>query len=119
MTDLHDLTTEMVRYSHLLDEALGFLKVKVKEYAEAEQEYRKAKAQAWVQAPEGTVPEREAYVQGHTSDLRFKRDLADGMRQAGLEAVRSRRSQLSALQTLANAHRAEAELARSGPEMAA
>jgi hypothetical protein len=48
-------------------------------------------------------------------DLRHRRDLADGQRLAALEACRSRRTQLSALQSLLAAHKSEADFARTGP----
>lgn len=112
-----EITDEMIRLSRLLDDALSYLSRQVKEYAEAEHAYRMGKAKAWLESPAGTVPERESFVNGVTADLRKPRDLADGMRQAALEAVRSRRAQLSALQTAANAHREEAGLARYGPEL--
>lgn len=112
-----DLTTEMLRLSKLLDDALAYLRRSSEEYADAEHVYREAKARAWVEAPEGTVMAREAWVNGTTAAIRRRRDLADGMRQAALEAVRSRRAQLSALQTIANANREEAALARTGPEL--
>lgn len=51
------------------------------------------------------------------ADARRVRDLAEGMRQAGLEAVRSRRAQISALQSLLSADRSEMEIARTGPVM--
>jgi hypothetical protein len=105
----------MSRLSRLLDRGLDALRDSARDYADAEQEYRKAKAQAWVSVPEGTVPERQAKVDAATAGLRHARDLADGMRQAALEAVRSRRAQISALQSLLNAHRAEAEFARTAP----
>lgn len=111
-----DLTTEMLRLSKLLDDALAYLRRSSEEYAEAEAIYRVAKAKAWIETPTGTVAEREARINGATAGLRQKRDLADGMRQAALEAVRSRRAQLSALQTIANANREEAVLARTGPQ---
>lgn len=112
---------ELERLSRLLDAGLAALRDQAHEYADAEQEYREAKARAWVEVrgalPDGTVPERDAWVGGVTAVQRRRRDLADGMRQAALEAVRSRRGQISAMQTLANVDRAELELARTGPEM--
>ena len=89
------------------------------ELAEAEHDYRLAVAQAFVSAPDGTVPEKEAWVNGRCAAARRRRDLADGLRQAALEAVRSRRTQVSALQSLLAAERVEAEFARTGPEMVA
>lgn len=111
--NLVEANSEMRRLAQLLDDALGFLKRQTREYAEAEAAYRKLKAEAWLTVPAGTVPEREAHVNGATADTRLKRDLADGMRTAALEAVRSRRAQLSALQTLLNAHQEEAKFSRT------
>ena len=116
---------EFNRLSGLLDQGLDALKRHVVAYAEAEAAYRKGKAQAWVSAPrfhedtKVTAGEREAWVDGETAQLRHTRDIADGMRQAALEAVRSRRSQISALQSLLAGHREEVALARTGPEFAA
>jgi hypothetical protein len=113
--NLPEMTTEMLRLSKLLDDALAYLRRSTEEYAEAEHAYRLSKATAWVDAPAGTVAEREARINGATAGLRKQRDLAEGMKQAALEAVRSRRAQLSAIQTLSNAHREEAALARTEP----
>lgn len=113
--NLPELTTELLRLSRLLDDALSYLRRATEEYAEAEAIYRVAKAHAWIEVASGTVPEREAAVNGSTAVLRQKRDLADGMRQAALEAIRSRRGQLSAVQTLANAYREDAAFSRTGP----
>lgn len=109
---------EMQRLSRQLNDALTLLHGQVNAYAAAEADYRRGKARAWAECPKekGTIAaEREAMVDAATSDLRQVRDLADGMRQAALEAVRSRRAQISALQTLMNGYRAEAEFARTGP----
>lgn len=117
--NLSDTAEEMRRLSLLLDQGLTFLREQGREFAEAEAEYRKAKALAWLHAPAGTVPEREAFVNGATANDRKRRDLADVMRQAALESVRSRRGQISALQSLLAADRAEAEFAKTAPEWAA
>lgn len=110
-----ELVEEMLRLSRLLDDALGFLKRSVEEYAAAEDAYRMAHARAFLEA-DGTGPARKAEADLATSEQRQRAHLSDGMRQAALEAVRSRRAQLSALQTVANSHRAEAEFVRTGPE---
>lgn len=115
MTGIDDMAEEMARLSRLLDQGLQALRDQAREVAESEQAYRRLKAEAWLQAPEGTVSERSAWVDGKTADARFARDLAEGMRTAALEAVRSRRTQVSALQSLLAAHRAEADFARTGP----
>ena len=113
---------EAQRLSGLIDAAIEALKNTTVEFAKREAEYRKAKAEAWVRCPrdedgqrDWTAGRREAWVNAETSDLRYARDVADGMRQAALEAVRSRRAQLSSIQTFVNAERAEAEFARTGP----
>lgn len=110
---LPELEAEMKRLSRLIDQGLAALRDQSHELADAENEYRKHVAMAWLQAPEGTVPQREAWVQGQTADLRHRRDLADGLRTAALEAIRSRRTQLSALQSLLAAHREEAGFDRT------
>ncbi len=125
MNTTTDFAAEFERLSVLLDGCLRVLKEQVGTYANAEAAYRKGKAQAWIVAPrfhedtKVTAGEREAWVDGETADLRHARDVADGMRQAALEAVRSRRSQISALQSLLAGHREEVALARTGPEFAA
>jgi hypothetical protein len=110
-----EMAEEMKRLSRLLDGGLAALRDQARELADAEQEYRQAKATAWLTAPEGTVPERDAWVNGSVAAQRHRRDLAEGMRQAALEDVRARRTQVSALQSLLAAERAEAEFARVGP----
>lgn len=111
---------EAMRLSRLIDAAIEAMKNTTVEYATAEAEYRRAKAEAWVRCPpsdkaEWTAARREAWVDAETADLRYRRDLAEGMRQSAIEANRSRRAQLSAVQTFVNAERAEAEFARTGP----
>ena len=110
--DLEHLTAEAWRLSQLLDKGLAALREAGVAYAEAEHQYRSAKAMAYLETESGTVAEREANVYAIMGEHRRTRDLADGQKVAALEAVRSRRAQLSALQTLIAAHRAEVELAR-------
>jgi len=111
-TDLEGLSAEAVRLSALIDKGVSALRDAAVAYAEAEHEYRERQAMAYLEMEQGTVAEREAHVYAVVGDWRRRRDLADGQKLAALEAVRSRRAQLSALQTLIAAHRAEAELAR-------
>ncbi len=106
---------EVSRFNHLLDNGLKALRDASVEVAQSEFEYRKAKAIAWQSAPAGTVPMREAWVDAETAEQRQRLDLAEGSRSAALEAVRSRRQQLSAVQSLLAAHKAEAEFSRTGP----
>lgn len=108
-----EMAAEIRRLIDLLDKSLELLNEEAREYAEAEDAYRMAKARAYMQA-EGTVAERQAQADLATSAERRRAYIADGLRQAALEAVRSRRGQLSAMQSLLAKDRAEAEFARTG-----
>jgi predicted negative regulator of RcsB-dependent stress response len=112
--DLETLAAEAHRLSGLLDRGVQALREAAVAYAEAEHAYRRAKAEAYLTTA-GTVAEREAQTYGVVGSLRRDRDLADASRLSALEAVRSRRTQLSALQSLLAAHRSEADFARTGP----
>ena len=108
-----ELGDELRRLMLLLDEGLKVLRESTIELAEAERDYRLAKGLSWVHHTDGIGAERQALVDGETADLRYDRDLAEGKRRAALESVRARQTQISACQTLAQAHRAEAEFART------
>ena len=114
--DLAAAHKELIRLSGLVDDSVDAMKAQARKYAEAERDYRLAKAQAWLKAPDGTVPQREAWVNGQTAELRYRRDLAEGLKQAAVESVRSRRAQLSSWQTSVNAHRESMGMGRYGPE---
>lgn len=113
-----EMAREGRRLSEQLDGALALLKQQIREAADAERDYRKAKAEAWVQAPEGTAAAKEAIVNGRTADLRHRRDIAVGMERACREAIHSRQTQISLLQSIANAHKADADMDRFGIEAA-
>lgn len=112
---LDEAVVEMRRLSRQLDSGLDVLRDQAQELADAEHEYRRMVAVAWPQAPDGTVPERQAWVDGHCAGARRRRDLADHLTRAALESVRSRRTQVSALQSLLNAEKEEMAFARTGP----
>lgn len=127
MLSLTEARDEMLRLSRHIDEGVDALKRHSVGVAHAEAEYRKAKAEAWARCPiddpgvkagerEWTAARREAWVNAETADRRRTRDHAETMRDSAREALRSRRTQLSAWQTLMNAHQAEAQFARTGPE---
>lgn len=115
-----DLTTEMMRLSKLIDEGVDGLYKASKNLAEAEHAYRKGKAEAWFAIDSSlVVPHRQAEVDARTADLRKSRDMYEGLRQTALEALRARRSQLSVLQSMMNAYKAQADFDRTMPrEMA-
>lgn len=110
-----ELTDELLRLRGLLDQANTAVRDRGRKTAEAERDYREARAQAWLSA-EGTAREREDVVNALTADSRYARDLADADRQAALEAVRNYRSQLSALQTISGLERELAAFDRTGPQ---
>lgn len=113
----HELAAEVRRLSDLLDRALTVLRQSGADHADAEHEYRHARGVAWAEtAGRGmVVPEREAQVDAVTAALRRERDLAAALARSALEAVRSRRQQLSALQSLLAGLREEAAFGRTGP----
>lgn len=116
MTTIGELSDERRHLNRKVSDAISELYGMGHTWAQAEHDYRKAVAEAWAKAPEGTVPEREAWVKGQTADLRLARDMAQVDRQTVLEAVRSRRTQLSAWQTEANAFKSEADYVRTSPQ---
>lgn len=109
-----EITDEMLRLSKLLDAGLAALRAQSRNFAEADVAYRRTYAEAFLKS-EGTVAEREQVAMTASLDARVKMNLAEGIKVSALEAVRSRRTQLSVLQTIANGYRAEAEFARTGP----
>ena len=113
--NLAEAIQEVQRLSRQLDAGLDVLRGSAEDVAVAEREYRKAKGLAWVNRTDGTAAERQALVDADTADLRYARDVAEGMRRAALESVRSRSTQISMWQTLLNAHKSEADFARTGP----
>lgn len=116
--ELADLAAEVRRLSGLLDRALTVLREAGAEHAEREHDYRLARGVAWAEtAGLGmVVPEREASVDSVTAERRRERDLAAALEKSALEAVRARRQQLSALQSLMAGWREEAAFVRTGPE---
>lgn len=121
-----EYAAEFDRLSGLVDASLAFWKEQIRAYADAERDYRKAKSEAWVRCPndergmklhekEWTAARREAWVDAETADLRAVRDIAKGMVDAAQEAVKSRRAQISALQSSLGALREELEYERTVP----
>lgn len=111
-TPLQVLSQEARRLSGLIDKGVIALHEAAQSVAHAEHAYRQAKAKAWLEAEGDLAREREAAVDALTADLRLARDLSEGARQAAIEALRSRRQQLSALQSILHATRSEMEMAR-------
>lgn len=110
-----ELVQEARRLSALIDNGVKALTHAANDVAEAEHAYRLARAQAWHKT-EGTAKQREDDVNALTAGERRVRDLADAGRMSALEALRSRRQQLSSVQSIAAAFRSEAEHSRYGTQ---
>lgn len=105
----------MLRLSRLIDAGVTELREASSRLAAAEFEYRKGKAVAWSDCPDGIADFRRAWVDAETAELRQARDEAEGDRTTAIESLRSRRQQLSAWQSYKAADRAETEFVRTGP----
>lgn len=112
--NLADIEKEIMRFSHLLDAGLAKLRETAQEYATADVAYKRCYSEAFLRAS-GTVSEREQVATSAALQERHDVKHLEGLNVAALEAVRSRRTQISALQSLLAAHKAEAEFARTGP----
>lgn len=121
-----DLVVELLRLSDSLEAATDEYGAAAFEYGEAESAYRKAKAVSYLAAVNDdkpkkvrerrTIPALEATRDIECENERLQERIAKARKEALGEKVRSHRAQLSALQTVANALRAEMELSRTGPE---
>lgn len=107
---LTEIIHESERFSRLIDAGIESMVSASKDMAHAEHALRVATAKAWAVAPSGTVPFKEAWVEAETADQKLAFDMGETQRYNALEAVRSRRAQLSAIQSIMAAYRAEAEL---------
>lgn len=84
--------------------------------AEQDRDYKKAYARAFTSAHGDTVRALEVAADASTADDRYEAKLAENLRVAALENVRTKRTTLTAVQTLTNAWREEVGLARGGPQ---
>lgn len=85
-----------------------------RDFAKKENDYRLAKATAYLKS-EGTVDARKSQVDLICEKERVASHIAEGLLDASRERIRSLRSVLSALQTIANSHRVEQDFERTGP----
>jgi len=86
-----------------------------RDYAVKENAYRLAKATAMLNAEGKTVDLKKAEVDLICEKERLTSHIAEGVLDSTRERVRSLRAVLSALQTIANSYKAEAEFDRTGP----
>jgi hypothetical protein len=109
-----ELNQIMIAEKREIDDAIAELERRTAAAAKAEAVYRHAKSVAFL-STNGTVAEREARAENAINELRYQRDMAEGLKVSGLEALRSKRQKLSASQTMAALSKEEAAFARTGP----
>lgn len=114
---LGDLIAEVERLSNNIEDGIADLSLAAEAEANAEFHYRKAKAQAWQTVKAKTVAEKVALIDAATANARHARDKAANDKLIARESLAARRAQLSAIQTVTTAYRAEAQLAGFGPDM--
>lgn len=114
MTTPQKVWERMERLDVLLNQALKEVRERSVEAAKLDSEYRRQWAEKYLCA-EGTVKEREIEADRATAGLRERAKVAAALEKSATEALRTFRQQLSAMQTLAGAHREEAAFARTGP----
>ena len=106
-----------------LDAALLELRDQSQKFADAERNYRRAKSEALLQVEGRNVQEREAraekvmFAVGALGDIRYARDLADGLKGAASQAVKAKTQVVSAIQTMASGMREEMRFGQYGPEI--
>jgi hypothetical protein len=117
MTGVSEWNRQLLDASRALDDAHLTLDSRTREYAEADLTYRRANARAMIRqkGEKGTVPEKQAIADLEVAEVRYAAQLAEGLKIAALEAVRSRRAQLGAVQSLVSLAKSEADLAKWGP----
>ena len=111
-----ELITEMFRLSQALDKGLEYLLEMSREWAEAENDYRQAKAVTFLAADAAKVAARHMISDERCEKQRQRAYMARGQKEAAREAVRARRTQISALQTALNVLKEEFGFGRTGPE---
>lgn len=110
-----ELVDELARLSQSVEKSLTRINVMATEYAIAENEYRKAKAVATIGLTDADmkVDERKAHVDKACESERLRAHLAEANWRASIEAVRARRAQLSAMQSVAGALKEEMAFERT------
>lgn len=113
-TSLQNLNADLQSTSKELLAECDALAKMARDYAVKENAYRLAKATAFLKS-EGTVDARKSQVDKICEQERLESHIAEGVLDATRERVRSLRAVLSALQTIANGYKAEADFDRTGP----
>lgn len=113
INDIYSFTEQSKQIEKFVSELLQAnddLKTAGKAWAVKENDYRRAKAVAFLNQSEGTIPEKNARIDKVCEAERLAAHIAEAEREACLERVRSLRAALSAYQTLARSNEVEAQL---------
>lgn len=114
-----DLVSDMQRLSFAIDDLVNSLREQGEKAAREDCAYRLAYSRAVLAAKAGpgklTVLELEATADIETIDQRVAAKVAEALADSAKQALLARRSQLSALQSVATAVREELSMARTGP----
>lgn len=94
------ILTEGARFSKLIDEALAEYKKWLHKASIAEKAYTVAKQEAWTMAEGKTVAQRQAWVDDFIVAEKLDLNIAESGAKINLEALRSRRQQMSYVQSL-------------------
>ncbi len=98
-TSIHDVESEILRLSTLLEDSTEEFAKLAREAAEAEHAYKRSYYSHFLNAS-GTEKARVAVAETNADRQRAASKIADAVRDACQEKCRSLRSQLSALQTI-------------------
>jgi hypothetical protein len=126
---LVELSDSMAVASDALTSAIDELRTAGRRWASAESAYRLARSLALASVDGKNADEREAKAESFDVTLetpdgteaanlntwRYRRDLAEAEKTSAYQAVRAGQARVSALQSIAAAHREEARLAGVGP----
>lgn len=121
MSDLAQIEVNIRHYQKLLDDALSYGVRAATEHSDADDAYRVRHAQVFLEAKDDGATDAQAKAKADvaTEGVRKRARLAESMDKLALEAIRSRRTQISAEQSLLGSHREEASYGRTGPREAA
>lgn len=100
--ELTDIAQEIRRVSQRLDKAPKAIFEASREYAEAERDYRMelSKEITRLRAEGMNVTLVPDIARGNVSELKFKRDLAEGQYKASIESAKVLQSEMSGLQSI-------------------
>ena len=100
--ELIDIANEIRRVSERLDKAPKAIFEASKDYAEAERVYRKALSIEIMQLKAEGLPVTviNDVARGKVSDLKYERDLKEGLYRSSLESCKALQAELSGLQSV-------------------